>query len=416
MKSIIVICSFFLLIFSGAGVIEPKESSNADKSVMLVEENPLVITNIEAISHTNFQNLNDGNVGDQKKIQVVFVLDVTGSMSGLIATAKEKIWSIANNFASAKPTPEIYMGIVAYRDRGDDFVTQVIELTTDLDMVYEKLMLFQAQGGGDTPESVNAALYDAINTIKWDLDKNTYRTVFLVGDAPPQMTYRDDVKYELTCGVAKQKDIPINTIRLGSITEAKPHWVKIAEMTKGEYFELDAAGSDVAVKTPYDGDIAKLSAELDNTRIYYGSVAMQTVQEERVVRSKDINAEASESAVARRASYNLSGSGKDKFFGDNELINDMEKGTVKLQDLKEDEMPLAMQKMNEKEQEEYVNQMLTKRKDLEKQLTELNQKRNEYIKNQLRTTAQDNTFTGQVMKAVKTQSKDNFEFGTEILH
>ncbi|MBN1239980.1 MAG: VWA domain-containing protein, partial [Gammaproteobacteria bacterium] len=52
------------------------------------------------------------------KIDVVFVLDTTGSMSGLIQTAKEKIWSIATTMASAQPTPEIRIGLVAYRDIG----------------------------------------------------------------------------------------------------------------------------------------------------------------------------------------------------------------------------------------------------------------------------------------------------------
>ena len=52
------------------------------------------------------------------KIDVVFVLDTTGSMGGLIQTAKEKIWSIATTMASAQPAPEIRIGLVAYRDRG----------------------------------------------------------------------------------------------------------------------------------------------------------------------------------------------------------------------------------------------------------------------------------------------------------
>ena len=51
-------------------------------------------------------------VQQHPKIDVVFVLDTTGSMSGLIETAKEKIWSIATTMASAQPTPEIRIGLV----------------------------------------------------------------------------------------------------------------------------------------------------------------------------------------------------------------------------------------------------------------------------------------------------------------
>ena len=108
------------------------------------------------------------------KIEVVFALDTTGSMSGLIQAAKDKIWSIASTMASAQQAPEIKMGLVAYRDRGDAYVTQVIDLSDDLDSMYAKLMDFQAQGGGDGPESVNQALHDAVHDISWSQDPNAY--------------------------------------------------------------------------------------------------------------------------------------------------------------------------------------------------------------------------------------------------
>jgi Mg-chelatase subunit ChlD len=78
------------------------------------------------------------------KIEVVFVLDTTGSMSGLINAAKEKIWSLANTMASAQTAPDIKMGLVAYRDRGDAYITQSVALSSDLDSMYASLMDFQA--------------------------------------------------------------------------------------------------------------------------------------------------------------------------------------------------------------------------------------------------------------------------------
>ncbi|MFV2090726.1 MAG: vWA domain-containing protein, partial [Pseudomonadales bacterium] len=129
------------------------------------------------------------------KIEVVFVLDTTGSMTDLIQTAKDKIWSIASTMASAQPAPEIRIGLVAYRDRGDAYITRVVDLSDDLDSVYATLIDFEADGGGDGPESVNQALNDAITQISWSQDPGSYQVVFLVGDAPPHMDYPDDVKY-----------------------------------------------------------------------------------------------------------------------------------------------------------------------------------------------------------------------------
>lgn len=122
-------------------------------------------------------------------VDVVFVLDTTGSMAGLIETAKEKIWSIATSMAGAQPTPEIRIGLVGFRDRGDAYITKRIDLSSDLDSMYAALMDFTAEGGGDGPESVNQALDEAVRQMSWSQDRNSYQVIFLVGDAPPHMDY-----------------------------------------------------------------------------------------------------------------------------------------------------------------------------------------------------------------------------------
>jgi hypothetical protein len=113
------------------------------------------------------------------KIQVVFALDATGSMSGLIAAAKEKIWSIAGSFSQADPAPDIEMGLIFYRDRGDRFVTQLHQLSGNLDDIYEKLMEIRAEGGGDQPESVNQGLFEAVTKFNWASDTSTFKTIFI---------------------------------------------------------------------------------------------------------------------------------------------------------------------------------------------------------------------------------------------
>src|SRR6516225_4843860 len=85
-------------------------------------------------------------------------------------------------------------GLVAFRDKGDVYITKVFDLSDDLDAIHGHLKTFRAEGGGDAPESVNQALDDSVNKIKWSTDKKTLRIIFLVGDAPPHMDYPDDVK------------------------------------------------------------------------------------------------------------------------------------------------------------------------------------------------------------------------------
>src|SRR5512143_1592453 len=133
------------------------------------------------------------------RIEVCFVLDTTGSMGGLIEGAKQKIWSIANQMISAKPTPELRLGLVAYRDRRDKYVTKTFDLTNDIDAIYGHLQGFRAGGGGDEPESVNEALQDAVRKMSWSQDQQVLKIIFLVGDAPPHMDYADGPKYPQLC-------------------------------------------------------------------------------------------------------------------------------------------------------------------------------------------------------------------------
>ena len=174
-----------------------------------------------------------------RTIEVVFVLDTTGSMSGLIRTAKEKIWAIVNSLATAKPTPSIKLGLVGFRDKGDIYITKRTDLTDDIDAVYNELMSFQAQGGGDTPESVNQALNEAVTKLHWSKDKQTYCVIFLVGDSPPKMNYQDDVKYQETCKLAATNNIIINTIQCGRNISTTQIWKEIAKRRIHRYWKQD---------------------------------------------------------------------------------------------------------------------------------------------------------------------------------
>ena len=129
-----------------------------------------------------------------RRVEVAFVVDTTGSMSGLIDSAKKKIWSIANTIVDQYPDAEIRFGLVGYRDLGDAYVTKHFPLTTDVQDIYAQLLLFQASGGGDTPESVNEALDVAVAKLGWTDSRQVKadRILFLVGDAPPHMDYDQD--------------------------------------------------------------------------------------------------------------------------------------------------------------------------------------------------------------------------------
>jgi Mg-chelatase subunit ChlD len=318
-----------------------------------------------------------------KRVEVVFVLDTTGSMGGLIAAAKEKIWSIASTLAQARQAPEISMGLVAYRDRGDAYVTRVIDLDKDLDSMYVKLMDFRADGGGDAPESVNQGLDDAINKISWSQDANTYRVVFLVGDAPPHMDYQDDVKYQTTVAAAAAKGIVVNTIQCGSMRETVKPWQEIAALGHGRYFTVDQAGSAVAIDTPFDAQIATLSADLDSTRLYYGSDEEKTNMAAKAAASTELRASASPAAQARRGAFNASESGVSNLLGGKDLVEDIASGAVALAAVPEAELPKEIAALPRAEQAAAVAETAKKRQDVQHRIADLAKERDAFIKKKL---------------------------------
>jgi Mg-chelatase subunit ChlD len=231
-------------------------------------------------------------------VEVAFVLDTTGSMGGLIEGAKRKIWSIATAIVDSNPDAEVRMGLVAYRDIGDDYVTKTFDLTTDIQDLYGRLLELKARGGGDWPESVNEALDVAVNKLQWTPSSDTRRIVFLVGDAPPHMDYAQDVKYPTTLAVAKQKGIIVNAVLAGEARDTERVWRDIAQNGNGRFIPIPQDGGKVVViETPYDEDIIILQKVIP-----YGPRAFQKRTEDKTMQLSQVAA-AAPAAASEMASY-----------------------------------------------------------------------------------------------------------------
>ena len=307
------------------------------------------------------------------EIEVCFVLDTTGSMGGLIEGAKQKIWSIANEIASAKPTPDIRVGLIAYRDRGDDYVVRSFDLTNDLDAVYAQLKTFQAGGGGDLPESVNEALDAAVRNISWSGDRSVLKMIFLVGDAPPHMDYPNGPKYPEVCQAAMKKDLIINTIQCGNISETSPIWRDIAKLSEGSYAAIPQSGNMAAIDTPMDAKLAELNRKMGTTLVAYGSeTTRRSVYEKQAV---------SEAAPATLSADRLSFNAKSGVAvqGEGELLDSLANNKVTLESIRKDQLPPELQKLNDKELKVEIEKKQKERTELQMQIQKLSKERDDFI-------------------------------------
>ena len=317
------------------------------------------------------------NIPDEqpKRIQVAFVLDTTGSMSGLLEGAKRKIWSIANNLKGLEPSPEIEFALIGYRDKGDAYVTKTYQMTADLQDIYGKLIAFRAGGGGDTPESVNQALREAIYDIDWSDDDEVFRVAFLVGDAPPHMDYQED-QYPAIIERAQEKDIVVNAIQAGTMRSTTPIWKEIASLGGGDFAQIEQSGGMQVVVTPFDDEIQQKNIELNKTVIPYGNRAQQSR-----VRNKTAGAIAAAPSVASdMAAYISKSSESSKVVtGAGDLTEEIMSGALDVESLEDEALPQELKELSKDERTEFIEGNIQKRQAAQGELESLVAKRDAWI-------------------------------------
>lgn len=333
-------------------------------------------------------------------LEMVFVLDTTGSMGGLIEGAKQRIWGIINEVMQKQSRPRVRVGLVAYRDLGDDYVTKVEPLSEDLDKIYTTLMKYQADGGGDEPENVRKALAEGVKKAGWSPSRSGLaQIVFLVGDAPPQ-NYAQEPDVLKTTAEAVRKNMIVNTIQCGDVSGTREIWQSIAQRGEGKYFAIAQDGGVQAISTPHDAKLAELAAKLGKTYITYGALATQRTN---IVRQSaaevTITADASVAAQAERANNKA----LNTFSYDGDLLQEIENERIKLDEVREDELPNELKNLSPEARKKEVEKRLAERKQIRAEILELSKKRDEFIAAERKKAGQQNGFDTAVAQALKEQ-------------
>ena len=187
-------------------------------------------------------------------IEVVFLLDSTGSMSDEILSVKSHIQNIVEDTMSGNPRPNVRIGIVTYRDHSPEdetYVYKMFDLTTDIDQVMDDLRDIDARGGGDGPEAVADGLHVAVHDMDWSGD--AIKVIFLIGDAPPHgLEGNGDSSFQQGCPLgydyreeselAAELGITVHTIGCSGIEDYKHGtdvFKEISKTTGGKYERLE---------------------------------------------------------------------------------------------------------------------------------------------------------------------------------
>lgn len=312
-----------------------------------------------------------------KTVEIAICLDTSGSMQGLIESAKIQLWTIVNQFTRATPTPTLRVALYQYGNDGltsqSGWVRKEIDLTNDLDEVYKKLSALSTNGG---TELVARVARTALRELAWSKDDGALRLIFVCGNEPADQD--KEVPLKDVAEVAKKQGVLINTIFCGPANHAEvPLWREFAVMTGGRYSNIDMsrASTEVAIATPFDKEILALNAKLNGTYVTFGREgggkgANQAKQDSNAAEAKP------EAAISRASTKASPLYRNDSWDLVDKLKNDPK---FDIKSLKDGELCEEMKKLTPDERVEYVKKKAAERAVICKGIEEASAKRGLFV-------------------------------------
>lgn len=214
----------------------------------------------------------ENNPNSQSKIQAAILLDVSGSMSGLIEQAKAQLWNMVSIMGKAQcygKTPEIEIALYEYGRPGNGattgYIKQLSGFTTDLDKLSQELFSLSTDGGD---EYCGKVIFTSLEQLKWDTSASSYKVIFIAGN---EDFLQGNIHYTRSCSEAKKKGVIVNTIYCGDRLQGiREHWNLSGECGNGSYTNINHNAAIEEIPTPYDSLLLTYNDQLNGTYISYG--------------------------------------------------------------------------------------------------------------------------------------------------
>lgn len=196
-----------------------------------------------------------GGIDGGVPLDVLFLLDATGSMGDEIDRLKQSIDSVAARVDALEGTAGTRFAMTLYRDEGDLFVTSTFDFTSDVEQFRAALADVVADGGGDYPEALDEGLAEALTLPAWREPAEAVQLVFLVADAPPQVLRQVPVPYTDSMRDATERGIKLFPIASSeSDDQAEAVFRQLAQATGARFVFLSygAGGAATGASTDID--------------------------------------------------------------------------------------------------------------------------------------------------------------------
>ena len=351
------------------------------------------------------ESATDENPAAKPRIEMAILLDTSGSMSGLINQARTELWRVVNEFATAErngQTPDFYVGLYEYGNSKlkaeDGYIRQIVPLTNDLDKVSEELFKLTTSGGS---EYCGQVIDRAVTELQWSKSAADLKCIFIAGNEP---FTQGPVNYKDACKKAINGGITVSTIHCGDHDQGiSTSWKDGSLLADGSYMSINQNKVVPNIEAPQDQELAKLSTQLNTTYVAYGRADVRESKLANQV-AQDSNAYGAAPRVAAsraltKASHLYCNSSWD-------IVDACKLGKLKLEDLKEDQLPENLKKMTLEERKVFVDELTKKRTKIQTRIKELSKEREVFVSAELAKIAEkegEETLDSAIIDAVKKQ-------------
>ena len=320
------------------------------------------------------------NYGAKPLVQVAILLDTSNSMDGLINQARTQVWKIVNELVSAEKSgskPAIEVALYEYGNsslsRESGWIRQVLPFTADMDSVARELFALKTNGGD---EYCGQVIKEAVDGLKWSLKSDVYKAIFIAGNEP---FTQGPVSFQEAVAKAKAKNIFVNTIFCGSRQQGlAEQWKTGADLAEGDYANIDQGVQTYTVAAPQDDKIARLSDKLNDTYVARGAFGQSKMAAKREMDTMMMGS-GGKAAYAERASYKAAAPAMAASEASWDVVSAVESGSLKRDEIKADQLPEELKKMDKKDLNKYIDGKLAERKKIKEEINRLQAERKAYI-------------------------------------
>ncbi|MBO9731426.1 MAG: VWA domain-containing protein [Chitinophaga sp.] len=316
------------------------------------------------------------SAADNTHIQVALLLDTSNSMDGLIDQAKSRLWNIINTLTTLRDkgkAPVIEIALYEYGNDGlpreQDYIRQVTPLTTDLDLISEKLFALRTNGGS---EYCGAVIRSALNSLHWGADEADMKLIYIAGN---ESFNQGEISYKRSTADAVNKNIFVSTIYCGDKRSGIGElWKDGADRGRGEYFNIDSDRKVAFITTPYDAQIEACNDRINKTYIAYG-VHGASKKSNQVIQDSNAKSLSSANSTERYVS-------KSKAIYKNEswdLVDRVEQDKSVLKTMTKTDLPQELQNKTPEEMYAIIKAKGEERVTIQKEIATLAKQREKYI-------------------------------------